>query len=152
MTFEKWIKDTQYGLNISPERKAEYEEVWNAALNSNGIPKLRNLLSPVMNYFAIMGNPEIDEDDQRFFLGNELSNIQKHLKEIEEILDQPTENILLNKSDQKFLLGLIVRWAKHVPSKEHAWDPMFWGTLSREDDIKVHVRLCEILGLPRNID
>lgn len=57
------------------------------------------------------------------------------------------EAITLNRKDAEYLLYLLPKWVKEVPGPEHAWDPLWFGTLSREGDLKVHNEVKRILGL-----
>lgn len=51
----------------------------------------------------------------------------------------------LTKEDKDFLWGLMPEWVKEVPNEEHSFDPMFFGTLSRESDLEVHEAVKKIL-------
>ena len=57
----------------------------------------------------------------------------------------------MNKEDIKFIVSLLPEWVKHVPSEDHAYDPMYFGTLSRDGDIIVHKRVCKLLKQPIDI-
>ena len=38
------------------------------------------------------------------------------------------------------------RRVKKVPSENHSWDSIYFGTLSREGDLKVHNKVIQILN------
>jgi hypothetical protein len=52
----------------------------------------------------------------------------------------------LTQEDKDYLWSLMPEWVKEIPSEEHSFDPMYFGTLSREGDIKVNKRVCELLN------
>jgi|694.fasta_scaffold34219_11 hypothetical protein len=58
----------------------------------------------------------------------------------------------MTQEDKNFIWSLLPDWVKFVPSEDHAWDPMWFGTLSREGDIKIHERVCKLLNQPTSID
>ena len=52
----------------------------------------------------------------------------------------------MSKEDKDFLWSLMPKWVKEVPSEDHSFDPTFFGTLSREGDLKVHNRVIKLLN------
>jgi hypothetical protein len=52
----------------------------------------------------------------------------------------------MSKEDKDFLWSLMPKWVKEVPSENHSFDPTFFGTLSREGDLKVHNRVIKLLN------
>jgi hypothetical protein len=50
------------------------------------------------------------------------------------------------QEDKDFLWSLMPKWVKEVPSKEHSFDAMFFGTLSREGDLEVHNKVVKLLN------
>jgi hypothetical protein len=52
----------------------------------------------------------------------------------------------MGKEDKDFLWSLMPKWVKEVPSEDHSFDPTFFGTLSREGDLKVHNRVIKLLN------
>jgi len=61
------------------------------------------------------------------------------------------KEIKISERDRDFIWGLIVGWAKEVPGMADSYDPIWFGTLSRNGDIEVHKKLCDILDRPYNI-
>lgn len=53
--------------------------------------------------------------------------------------------MILSKADADLIWGLLPKWVREIPTKEHAYDPMYFGTLSREGDIRVHAQIRRIL-------
>jgi hypothetical protein len=51
----------------------------------------------------------------------------------------------LTKEDKDFLWSLMPEWVKEVPIEEDSFDPMFFGTLSREGDLEVHEIVKKLL-------
>ena len=52
----------------------------------------------------------------------------------------------LTQEDKDYLWSLMPKWVKEVPSKENSFDPMFFGTLSREGDLEVHNKVVNLLN------
>lgn len=52
----------------------------------------------------------------------------------------------LTQEDKDYLWSLMPKWVKEVPGKEHSFDPMFFGTLSREGDLEVHNKVVKLLN------
>ena len=58
----------------------------------------------------------------------------------------------MTQQDKDFIWSLLPDWVKEVPSESHGWDPMWFGTLSREKDVEVHKRVCKLLNQKTRID
>ena len=93
-------------------------------------------------------------DGIRDFLGDflpELEKLEKKAIPLNAVVRQGVSQPVLQAEDIEFIWGLIKDWAKEVPSESHSFDPMWFGTTTRDGDIEVHKRLCDILGKPYNI-
>lgn len=53
----------------------------------------------------------------------------------------------MRPEDAQYIWSLMPNWVREIPTQEHAYDPMYFGTLSREGDIEVHNKVIQILGL-----
>lgn len=51
----------------------------------------------------------------------------------------------LSESDAAFIWGLMPGWVKDNGTEADAFDPMFFGTLSRDGDIEVSRRVKTVL-------
>ena len=51
----------------------------------------------------------------------------------------------MEKEDAEFIWSLMPDWVKDNGTEADAYDPMFFGTLSREGDIEVTKRVRKIL-------
>jgi hypothetical protein len=51
----------------------------------------------------------------------------------------------VSPEDAEYLWVCMPQWIKEVPGPEHAWDPMYFGTLSREGDLAVQKEVKRIL-------
>lgn len=58
----------------------------------------------------------------------------------------------MTQEDKDFIWSLLPNWVKEVPSESHGWDPMWFGTLSREKDIEIHERVCKLLNQKTRIN
>lgn len=52
----------------------------------------------------------------------------------------------ITQDDMDFLWSLMPDWVRDVPGEEDAWDPMFYGTLTRESDLMVSNRVKKLLN------
>jgi hypothetical protein len=52
----------------------------------------------------------------------------------------------MSNEDAKFIWNLLPKWVKDHGTEADAYDPMFFGTLSRDGDIEVGKRVGKILG------
>tara|TARA_R100000734_G_C3231586_1_gene39399 strand:+ start:68 stop:259 length:192 start_codon:yes stop_codon:yes gene_type:complete len=52
----------------------------------------------------------------------------------------------ITQEDKDYLWSLMPRWVKKVPSENHSLDSIYFGTLSREGDLKVHNKVIQILN------
>ena len=51
----------------------------------------------------------------------------------------------MDKQNADYIWSLLPKWVKEIPGKEHGFDPMYFGTLSRSGDIEVHNKVKGIL-------
>ena len=52
----------------------------------------------------------------------------------------------ITQEDKDYLWSLMPLWVKEVPSENHSCDPTYFGTLSREGDLKVHNKVIQLLN------
>lgn len=52
----------------------------------------------------------------------------------------------MTQKDKDYIWSLMPGWVKEVPSENHSWDPMYFGTLSREGDLEVHNKVVKLLN------
>ena len=52
----------------------------------------------------------------------------------------------ITQDDMDFLWSLMPDWVRNVPDEDDGWNPMFFGTLSRESDLMVHNRVKKLLN------
>ena len=63
------------------------------------------------------------------------------MKEVK--INEKSEN--MRQKEAEFIWSLLPKWVKDIPSEEHSYDPMYFGTLSREGDIKINKKVRKIL-------
>jgi hypothetical protein len=55
----------------------------------------------------------------------------------------------MSREDADFIWMLLPKWVKDHGTKADAYDPMYFGTLSRNGDIEVGQRARKILGIKK---
>ena len=53
----------------------------------------------------------------------------------------------VSREDADFIWGLLPEWVKEHGTEADAYDPMWFGTLSREGDIRIGKRVRKILEI-----